>query len=261
MKKVALVTGASSGIGYATCVRLLKLGYEVYGISRRSIVPKGAISLCADVTDEQAVYEAVKKIMDKEGRIDILINNAGFGISGPIEYTKISDVRDQMDVNFMGELICAQAVLPIMRSQGSGAIVFVSSVAGELAIPYQAFYSTSKAAVHMMALALRNEVKDFGIQVSSIMPGDAKTGFTAERRKDSSGDQVYTKNVAAVEAMEKDEQNGMSADDVAAVIVKAATAKAPKPYYVVGGKYKFFHALYKLTTGKFIYNLVHSMYS
>ncbi len=261
MKKTALVTGASSGIGYAAAELLLKEGWEVYGLSRRGTVPEGAHGISADVTVEESLNVAVDTILEKSGKIDLLINNAGFGISGPVEFTDASDARDQMNVNFIGEFLTAKAVLPSMREKKSGTIVFVSSVAGEMAIPYQAFYSASKAAVNSLAFALRNEVKDFRIRVTSVMLGDAKTGFTAVRRKDSSGDRVYTKNVSAVAAMEKDEQNGMSPYDVAGVILKAAKKKHPAPFYIAGGKYKVFHILVKMLPARLAYFVIGLMYS
>lgn len=261
MKKTALVTGASSGIGRAVTELLLKDGWEVYGLSRRGTVPEGAAGIKADVTDEDSLRQAVDQILQASGKIDLLINNAGFGISGPVEFTDKNEARDQMDVNFIGEFLTAKAVLPGMRERKRGTIVFVSSVAGEMAIPYQAFYSASKAAVNSLALALRNEVKDFGIKITCVMPGDAKTGFTAVRRKDSSGDAVYTKNVSAVAAMEKDEQNGMSPYDVAGVILKAASKKHPAPFYIAGDKYKVFHILFKLLPARLVYRVIGSMYS
>ena len=259
--KTAVVTGASSGIGYAVSEMLLKQGWTVYGLSRRGTAPEGVHGIPADVTDEECMKAAIDRILSESSGIDLLINNAGFGISGPVEFTDLKDAKDQMSVNFLGEFLTAKAVLPAMRKAKKGSIVFVSSVAGEMAIPYQAFYSASKAAVNSLALALRNEVKDFGIRVTIVMPGDAKTGFTAVRRKDSSGDQVYTKNVSAVAAMEKDEQSGMSPEDVAGVILKAAEKKHPAPFYIAGGKYKIFHGLVKMLPARLAYFVIGRMYS
>ena len=258
---VALVTGASSGIGWAVSELLLQEGFQVYGLSRRGTCPEGAVGISADVSSEESVKAAVDRVLAQAGKIDLLINNAGFGISGPVEFTASADAFDQMQVNFMGQFYVAKAVLPAMRERKKGRIVFVSSVAGEMAIPYQAFYSAAKAAVNSLALALRNEVKDFHIRISSVMPGDAKTGFTAVRRKDSSGDSVYKKNVSAVKAMEKDEQNGMSPEDVARVILKATKACFPAPMYIAGSKYKVFHVLYKLLPSRLIYWIIGKMYS
>ena len=261
MSKTAIVTGASSGIGLAVSRQLAENGWTVYGISRRGSGAEGVRQLAADVCDERSVAAAVAEVARKEGRIDLLINNAGMGISGPVEFTDEADARHIMDVNFMGQFLCAKAVLPYMRAQQSGRIVCTSSVAAPIAIPYQAFYSASKAAVNALALALRNEVKDFGIQVCTVMPGDASTGFTAAREKNSSGDEVYTRSISAVAAMEKDEQNGMPPEDVARVIVKAAETKNPRPLYVAGGKYKIFNALFKFLPARLSYWIVGKMYS
>ena len=261
MKKVALVTGASSGIGLAVSRQLLALGYTVYGLSRRGTSAEGVLPLAAEVTDEEAVKAAVASVFEKEGQIDLLINNAGMGISGPIEFTEAEDMKRIMEVNFYGQVYCAKAVLPYMRQQGRGRIVCTSSVAAPIAIPYQSFYSCSKAAVSAMALALRNEVKSFGIEVCAVMPGDAKTGFTDARKKESKGNDVYTHNESAVAAMEKDERGGMTPDDVAAVIVKAATVKNPKPLFTAGAKYKVFVVLFKLLPYRLAYWIVGKMYS
>ena len=261
MKKVALVTGASSGIGLAVSRQLLALGYTVYGLSRRGTSAEGILPIAAEVTDEEAVKAAVASVFEKEGRIDLLINNAGMGISGPVEFTEAEDMKRIMEVNFYGQVYCAKAVLPYMREQGSGRIVCTSSVAAPIAIPYQSFYSCSKAAVSAMALALRNEVKSFGIEVCAVMPGDAKTGFTDARKKESKGNDVYTHNESAVAAMEKDERGGMTPDDVAAVIVKAATVKNPKPIFTAGAKYKIFVVLFKLLPYRLAYWIVGKMYS
>ena len=261
MKTVAVVTGASSGIGLAVSKQLLSRGYTVYGLSRRGTSAEGVIPLAAEITDENAVKAAIDSVFQKEGQIDLLINNAGMGISGPVEFTETEDMKRIMDVNFYGQVYCAKAVLPYMRAKGSGRIVCTSSVAAPIAIPYQAFYSTSKAAVSAMALALRNEVKPFGIDVCAVMPGDASTGFTDARKKQSAGDAIYTHNQSAVAAMEKDERSGMTPDDVAAVIVKAATVKNPKPLFTAGAKYKVFVVLFKILPYRLAYWIVGKMYS
>ena len=261
MGDVALVTGASSGIGRATAELLRERGYTVYELSRSGKTKTGITHITADVTDEASVNAAVAEIIAKEGRIDLLINNAGFGISGPVEFTETADARRIMDVNFLGQFLCSKAVLPHMRERRSGRIVALSSVASPIAIPYQGFYSASKAAVSSLALALRNEVKEFGIKVCAVMPGDASTGFTDARKKSANGSEVYTRSDAAVAAMEKDERSGMSAADVARVIYKAATVKNPKPLYVAGGKYKLFMALFKFLPARAAYWIVGKMYS
>ena len=263
MSKVAVVTGASSGIGEAVSAKLLRAGYRVYGLSRRGTAPDGVSGMKLDVTDEQRVEEVFREIFQKEGRIDLLVNNAGFGISGPLEFTELTSARAQMDVNFFGQFLCARAVLPYMRERRSGRIVFVSSVAASMAIPYQAFYSASKAAVSSIALALRNEVKDLGITVTAVLPGDVKTGFTDAREKDQGTriTSVYRRSDSAVAAMEKDERNGMSADFAAGVILHAAEARRPKPMIIAGPKYRVFYALFKFLPARLVYWVIGKMYS
>lgn len=260
-KKTAIVTGSSSGIGCAVCRKLLEKGYAVYGFSRRGTAPEGAKAVSVDVSDVKAVFKAAEEAVAEAGRIDLLVNCAGMGISGPAEFALPEDIRRITDVDFLGQVFCAQAVLPAMRRQGSGSIVFVSSVAAAIAIPYQAFYSTAKASVNAFALALRNEMKDFNVKVSVVMPGDATTGFTDARRKDSSHDGVYTHNGTATAAMEKDERNGMTPEYVADAIIRAAEKRNPAPHYTVGGKYKIFMALFKFLPARLSYKIVGKMYS
>lgn len=261
MSKVAIVTGASSGIGLAVSKQLLAAGCTVYGFSRRGTSAEGVNPVAVEITDEAAVKSAVDSVAEREGRIDILINNAGMGISGPVEFTAAEDMKLQMEVNYYGQVYCAKAVLPHMRRQGAGRIVCTSSVAAVMSIPYQSFYSSTKAAVSAMVLALRNEVKSFGIQVCAVMPGDTKTGFTAARIKDDTGNDVYTHNASAVAAMEKDEQGGMTPEYVASVIVKAATVKNPKPLYTAGAKFRLFVFLFRFMPYRFAYWVIGKLYS
>ncbi|WP_026488115.1 SDR family NAD(P)-dependent oxidoreductase [Butyrivibrio sp. XBB1001] len=250
---VAIVTGASSGFGYEVCKQLVEKGYKVYGISRRNHAPTGVTTFCADVSDGNSVRLIVDDIALKEGRIDLLIANAGMGISGPVELTSEKMARRIMDVNFFGQIHIVQAVLPYMRAQKGGTIVFVSSVGASIALPFQAFYSATKSAVNSVALALRNEVRKYGICVTVVMPGDASTGFTDARIKHNDCDIETTDSAAlypgygnAIASIEKDERNGVSPEQVANVIVCAACKKNPAPLYVVGIKYRFFISLYNI---------------
>src|SRR5690554_104911 len=177
MKQVVVITGISSGIGLALGKFLAKKGYVVYGISRTVINEALINHIKADVTKEDSLIDAYRQIFDKENRIDFLINNAGMGISGSIEATTYEDAKLIFDVNFMGVFLSSKTILPYMRKQGSGRIINIGSVAGPLAIPFQAFYSSSKAAVNTFTDALANEVKPYGISVTTILPGDIKTNF------------------------------------------------------------------------------------
>ena len=257
---VAIVTGASRGIGEAVCRQMKEKGYTVYGLSRSGKAPDGCTGLKCDVTDEDSVRKIFADIAEKEGRIDVLINNAGFGIAGPVEYTETEALDKQMNVNFMGQFHCAREVLQYMRKRNAGTIVFVSSVAAQIAIPYQMAYSASKAAINSMALALRNEVRGFGIKVCAVMPGDTKTAFTDLRETDHRGDDVYSSATKSIASMEKDERNGMTPDTTAGVIVKAATDPNPAPLYTAGFKYKVFMMLFRLLPARLSYFIVSKMY-
>ena len=245
--KVAVVTGGTSGIGRATALALKDAGCTVYELSRRAQGVEGLHHISADVTKEESVRAAVEQIMAREGRIDILVNNAGFGISGAVEFTSTEDAKSLFDVNFFGMVNMNRAVLPVMRQQGGGRIVNMSSVAAPIAIPFQAYYSASKAAVRTYSLALASEVRPFGIEVCVIMPGDIATGFTAARRKSCDGDDVYNGRIArSVAVMEHDEQTGMSPETAGAYIASVATRRSVKPLRSIGLKYKFFCVLAKL---------------
>ena len=183
MSKVVIITGGSSGIGLCTAAALRDRGCKVYELSRRDSEVEGITHLRCDITDEEQIKAAVAQVLDENGRIDILINNAGFGISGAVEFTETSDAQRLFDVNFFGMVRMNRAILPLMREQGHGRIVNLSSVAAPVPIPFQTYYSAGKAAVNSYTMALSNEVKPFGITVAAVMPGDIKTGFTAARQK------------------------------------------------------------------------------
>ena len=239
MSKVVILTGGTSGIGLATVRLLREKGCTVYEFSRRP-APDDPFHTAVDVTDGAAVKAAVDAVVRKEGRVDILVNNAGFGISGAMEFTDPADAHRLMEVNLFGMDNAIRAVLPHMRRAGSGRIVNISSVAGVFAIPFQAWYSISKAAVRSLTMALYNEVAPFGIQVTSVMPGDIRTGFTAARKKSAAGDDVYGGRISAsVAKMEKDEQNGMAPEAAARTIARVALQPGRvKPYYTIGLSYK-----------------------
>ena len=252
--KVAVVTGATSGIGLAAARFLEEKGYVVYGISRSA---RGERMISADVSDEQSVSAAFAQVIEKEGRIDLLVNNAGMGISGSVEKSEMADIRRIFDVNFFGALNCTRAVLPHMREKGCGKIINVTSVAAPIAIPYQSFYSATKAALNAMTLALRNEVAPFGIKVCAVLPGDVKTGFTDARVK-AAGD--YPGAESAVASMEKDERSGMPPEAVAKVIYRAAKKRSPKPMFIAGPKYKLLYFLFKILPASLAYKIVGVMY-
>ena len=182
------------------------------------------------------------------------------GISGAVEFTEPSEARRQFDVNFFGALNIAQAVIPYMRQQRQGRIIFVSSVMAAFSLPFQAFYSATKSAVNSLALALRNELRPFGVEVCVLMPGDVKTGFTAARKKCLVGSDVYTHMEKAVSTMERDEQNGITPERMARKLLSMAETKNPAALSTVGWMYKLFLLLGKVLPTSFAYRIVGWMY-
>lgn len=261
MKRICVLTGGSSGIGKATAAMLAEDGYTVYELSRSGADAANIHHITADVTEAAQVRAAIKQVLDAEGRIDLLVNNVGFGISGAVEFTDPEEALAQINVNFFGTLHCVQAVLPAMRAQKSGHIVNISSVAAPIAIPFQSFYSATKSATNSLTLALRNEVKPFGIKVCAILPGDVKTGFTAARKKSEAGADIYGKALDhAVSVMEHDEQNGMPPELVAKAVLRAAKRKNPPAFTTVGFQYQVFVLLNKLLPASWSNALVGMIY-
>ena len=237
--KIAVVTGGSGGIGRCTAAALRDAGCTVYELSRREVNAEGIYHITADVTDETQVRTAVKQIADKEGRIDILVNNAGFGISGAAELTESRDSHAQLELNLFGMDNMTRAVLPVMRAQGGGRIVCMSSIAGIVPIPFQLWYSVSKSAVISYVLALQNEVRPFNISICAIMPGDIASGFTDARRKSAAGDDVYAGRIArSVAVMEHDERTGMTAEYAGKFVAKYELKKKSRPLVAMGFAYK-----------------------
>lgn len=246
-KPVAVVTGGSSGIGKETVKALHEKGCRVYELSRHGKDTGTARHIFLDVTDDRSVKDAVDRIIAEAGRIDILVNCAGMGIAGAIEFTGTEEAKLQFDTVFFGMDRMCRAVIPHMRARGGGHIVNVSSVAAVAPIPYQAYYAAAKAAVNSYTMALANEVRPFGIRCCAVQPGDIKTGFTAARRSNLEGDGIYEGRIQkGIGKMEKDEQNGMPPSAVAHVIASAAFKKAPRPVWTVGFMYKALCLLIKL---------------
>ena len=260
--RIAVVTGASSGIGKATALTLKDAGYTVYDLSLPPEGVEGLRHITTEVTDENAVRSAVEQIIAESGHIDILVNNAGFGISGAIEYTKPEDAKKLFDVNFFGMVNMTHAVLPLMREAGQGRIVNLSSVAAPVPIPFQAYYTASKAAVSAFTMALANEVRPFGITACAVMPGDTHTGFTAARKKTVVGDDVYGGRISrSVARMEHDEEHGMDPATVGGYIARIAMREGNHhPLYATRIDYKFFVFLTKVLPARFLNWLIYQLY-
>lgn len=256
--KTIILTGGSSGIGKAAAELFSRKNYEVYEFSRHGESCDGISHVDCDVTNPDMCRKAVEQVLARSGKIDLLVCNAGMGISGAIEFTKLEDAKRQFEVNFFGALNITQAVLPYMRERRQGRIIFTSSVAAVYAIPFQAFYSASKAALNSMALALANEVRPFGISVASVLPGDVKTNF--QRKKIVEGADIYTHMNKAVEQMEHDEENGMSAEQIARCIYRTATASRPWAFNTTGIMYHLFLFAGRLFPTSFINWVLGKMY-
>lgn len=263
MEKVIIVTGGTSGIGLHTAQILIEKGCRVYEFSRRETGADPRVRhVQADVTDEMQINAAVLSVLEKEGHIDVVVNNAGFGISGAVEFTDTREAQKQFDVNFFGMVRVNHAVLPIMRQQGYGRIINMSSVAAPIAIPFQAYYSASKAAVRTYTMALQSEVKPYGIEVCAIMPGDVATGFTAAREKNPKGDDEYGGRISrSVAVMEHDEQTGISARSAGAYVAQKALQKKVPVLCTLGGKYKLFVFLTRVLPNRVLVDLVGKIYA
>ena len=257
----AVITGGSNGIGLACCKKFLENGYRVYEISRKDGGDSGAVHIKGDVTDESSVKRAFAEIVEKEGEIDVLVNNAGFGISGPIELTALENAKKQLDVNFFGTFLCAREAAGYMRARKKGRIVNLSSVASIAAIPFQGFYSASKAAINSLTLAMANELRPFGIRVCAVMPGDVKTGFTAARIKGNGGEAYGETLERSVKTMERDEMNGMPPEKIADCVYKAATEKNPRPLRTKGAQYHAVAALLKFLPTRTSNWIISKMYT
>lgn len=259
---VAAVTGGTSGIGLAVSKILAANGYTVYAMSRKKAEIEGVKHIVCDVTDEAAVNEAISGIVKAEGSIDVVVNCAGFGISGACEFTELNDVKRLFDTDFFGTVNVNKAVIPYMRKKGSGKIINISSVAAPVAIPFQTYYSAAKAAINSYTCALANEIKPFGIQVCAVMPGDTKTGFTGAREKSPAGDEEYSGRISrSVSRMEKDEINGVDPSKVGKLVYKLAKKKHVKPLYTVGFSYKIVTVLVKILPCGIANRVIYGLYS
>ncbi len=262
MSKIVLITGGSSGIGLETAMGLHSAGCKVYEVSRKPFSHPSLTHICGDVTSEESVQAAVEQVIGQEGRIDILINNAGFGISGAVEFTDMEEARRQLDVNFFGMARMTKACLPHMRKAGRGRIVNLSSVAAPIPIPFQTFYSASKAAINAYTMALGNEVRPYGISVCALMPGDIRTGFTAARKKTALGDQEYGGRISrSVEKMEKDEMGGIEPAVAGRKIARLALKRSVKPLYALRADYQFFVLLSRILPVRLLNRLVYWLYA
>jgi NAD(P)-dependent dehydrogenase (short-subunit alcohol dehydrogenase family) len=248
-EKVAVVTGSSSGIGYATALQLARNGYNTFATMRNTAKSADLIKAAEneklslhveqlDVTSSDSIKEAMAKISESAGRIDVLVNNAGYAAVGALEDLSIKEIQDQLDTNLLGTMRVTQQVLPIMRKQGGGIIVNVSSVAGRIALPYFSAYVATKFAIEGMTESLSYEVAPFGIRVILIEPGAVKTKVWENHvraqgalSKDSPYSDMLKSLDASVNVMF---EHGSTQGQVAATILHAVSSPEPKLRYPVG---------------------------
>ncbi|HUW41249.1 MAG TPA: SDR family oxidoreductase [Rectinemataceae bacterium] len=252
-EKVVIVTGASSGIGNACATHLAKKGLRVFGTCRNpSSYMKKADEffemIAMDVTDNDSVNKAVAAVLEKAGRIDAILCNAGMGIAGSIEDSSMEEILLQINTNFLGAVRSVKAVLPAMRAAGTGKILVLSSIAGVVGMPFQAFYSASKYAIEGMMESLRYEVRPFGLQACLIEPGDFRTGFTAARRyvkkaDDSSAYKKYFEPAMAVQV--RDESQGFDPLVAAKLVFKLIEAPRLPVRTTVGPGFERFAVIVK----------------
>jgi len=246
--KVVLITGASSGIGQACARHLAQRGYQVFGTSRRprpeAEEPFEMIAM--DVTDEDSVRQGVATVLARAGRLDAVVNNAGFGFGGAVEDTSIDEAQEMFEANFFGMLRVCRAVLPHLRERRTGTIVNVSSLAGLIAQPFVGMYCATKFATEGVSEALRMEVRPFGIHVVMIEPGDTRTGFTANRRRTQASQAAspYADNMQRTLAViEHDEQTGIAPDAVARLLERILRSRSPRLRYPVASTSQRFAAV------------------
>ncbi|MCG8701897.1 MAG: oxidoreductase [Bacteroidales bacterium] len=245
MKKIILVTGASAGIGKATAKQLIKDGHIVYGAARRKEKMKdledlGGHSIKMDVTSNEDIKSGIKSIMDAHGRIDVLVNNAGYSVYGAVEDVSDADARRQFDVNLFGLAAITQLVLPQMRKQKSGHIINITSIGGKIYAPLGAWYHASKHALEGWSDCLRVETKQFGIHVSIIEPGAIETEFSDVMNQpmiDRSKNGAYENLAHAIIKANKKAYDGSKStrpEVIAETISKAVASKKPKTRYAAG---------------------------
>lgn len=238
-QRVVLVTGGSSGIGKSIGIYLSSKGFKVYGTTRRVEAHANFTDfelLQLDVGNPESIGAAISELMAREGRLDVLINNAGIGITGPIEETPQAEILKAFDTNFNGPLHMSKAVLPHMRRQEKGLIINITSIAGYMGLPYRGIYSASKGALELVMEAMRMEVKGFGVNITNLAPGDFATNIASGRYhapilEDSAYKEPYG---STLQMMNEHVDSGQDPMKVARMVYAIINTKKPKVHYKVG---------------------------
>jgi short-subunit dehydrogenase len=263
MEKIIVISGASSGIGFETAKFFHEKGFQVVGLSRSYPKEKYDFDyLLCDISKEEDVKKVVKEIEKKYKKVDILVNCAGIGISGAVEYTPLAEAEQIFQVNVIGQFLLTRELLKSLRKSDKAKIINIGSVAGALTIPFQTFYSMTKASIHAFSEGLKMELKPFKIDVSCVLPGDTKTGFTKNRYQPKVVEnEVYKDRIKnSIQRMEKDEQNGMPAFSVVKVINKLVKRRKMPVMVTVGFQYKLFVFLNKILPKNFVNWILYKMY-
>lgn len=265
MSKVILITGGSSGIGKAIGEFLASKDFVVYGTSRNpNRIKTHPFQLIAlELNNVTSINNAVQEVISKEGKLDVLINNAGIGITGSIEETPTEEMRKAFDTNFFGAIDMTKAVLPQMRSQKYGLIINITSIAGYMGLPFRGIYSATKGALELVTESISMEVKKFGIRIVNVAPGDYSTNIASSRYhtpvyKDSPYKDVYQRNI---DLMDAHVSGGSNPIEIAKVIHKIITSSNPKIRYRIGGfMEKFSITLKRLTPDKIYQKILMKYY-
>jgi NAD(P)-dependent dehydrogenase (short-subunit alcohol dehydrogenase family) len=242
--RVVLVTGASSGFGQETAALLSQRGFRVFGTSRKPTGQPANVGydmVRLDVDSDESVSSCVKALLEKAGRLDVLVNNAGFVLTGGIEETSVEEAKAQFETNFFGAVRMVRACLPAMRKQGSGQIINIASIAAAIPVPFRGYYGSAKAALIAYSQALRHEVMSLGVKVSVVEPGFFHTKLAETRRRSDNRIDVYDQmRTRAGEALERHVEKGGDPKLVAKKILQIVMTQSPRLEYLVGksGRYK-----------------------
>jgi NAD(P)-dependent dehydrogenase (short-subunit alcohol dehydrogenase family) len=267
--KVIAVTGATSGMGKACVEQLSATGHRVYGtVFGMEMDPKWEALpytlIPCDITDQEAVAAFYARMEEEAGRIDVLVNCAGFALEGSVEDTTVEEAKLQFEVNLFGTHRMVREVLPIMRRQGSGRIINISSFAGQVpAIPFQGFYSMSKKALDGLTEALRMECRSFGVQATSINPGDVKTDFTGHRLRAAAltrESPYYQQSLGSIEVMRQSEVSSQGPEVIGRLVCELVEKRRLKPKYFVEPKYKMLLFLMRFLSSARVEKLIESVY-
>lgn len=259
--QVVLVTGASGGIGAAIAQAFVQAGAVVYGTSRKEMSVPNVRMLRMDMEEEASILEAARTLLDEAGRLDVLVNNAGMGVAGPLLDTTPQELFRQFNVNVLGAHRVTRAFREAL-AESHGCIVNISSVAGVVPIPFQSGYSASKYAMESLSECLRAELKPFGVRVVLVQPGDTKTAFTANRTVVEAVSPQYQKRfTASLRRMEHDEQNGMPPEAVAGTVLRAVRSKRPPVRVTVGLGYKALRTLKRFLPDRLCHFIICKLYA